>query len=251
MTESHAGDLPETSRKGTPTEDEKLLNVPVDAETLRIRRNSDSWRVLRIMGEFTWGFENLQDVAGGVSVFGSARTKPGDPDYLAAEQVGALFARAGVPVITGGGPGIMEAANKGAFEAGGISIGCNIELPHEQHTNPYLSRSLDFKFFFVRKTMFVKYAMGFVVFPGGYGTLDELFEALTLIQTDKVTDFPVVLFGTAYWQGLGDWIRTQLLGRRMISPGDEQMVTVTDDPHMVLRIFQDCRRRSGLTVVEP
>jgi uncharacterized protein (TIGR00730 family) len=190
-------------------------------------------------------------VAGGVSIFGSARTRPGDFYYQAAETVGALFAKDGVPVITGGGPGIMEAANKGAFEAGGISIGCNIELPHEQHTNPYLTRSLDFKFFFVRKTMFVKYAMGFVVFPGGYGTLDELFEALTLIQTDKVTDFPVVLFGSDYWRGLGDWIRDRLLAEGMISRGDETMVTVTDDPATVVQIFHDCRRRSGIAIVEP
>jgi uncharacterized protein (TIGR00730 family) len=244
-------DLPETSRKSQPTEDEKLLNEPVDEETARIRRNSDSWRVLRIMGEFTWGFENLQDVAGGVSCFGSARTKSSDPYYQAAEQVGALFAKAGVPVITGGGPGIMEAANKGAFEAGGLSNGCNIELPHEQYTNPYLTRSLDFKFFVVRKTMFVKYAMGFVVFPGGFGTLDELFEALTLIQTDKVTDFPVVLFGTDYWRGLTEWMNAELLGRGMISAGDELMVTVTDDPQEVVRIFQDCRRRMQLNYVAP
>ncbi len=244
-------ELPETSRKSNPTEDEKLLNVPVDAETVRLRRNSDSWRVLRIMGEFTWGFENLQDVAGGVSFFGSARTKPSDPFYQAAEQVGALFAKAGVPVITGGGPGIMEAANKGAFEAGGLSIGCNIELPHEQYTNPYLTRSLDFKFFFVRKTMFVKYAMGFVVFPGGYGTLDELFEALTLIQTDKVTDFPVVLFGTTYWNGLAEWLNSQLLGRGMISPGDEKLVRITDDPHEVVRIFQETREQMQINYVEP
>jgi uncharacterized protein (TIGR00730 family) len=242
---------PDPARKSGRTEDEKLLNIPVDDETLRIRRNSDSWRVLRIMGEFTWGFENLQDVAGGVSIFGSARTRPDDPYYKAAEQVGALFARSGVPVITGGGPGIMEAANKGAFEAGGISIGCNIELPHEQASNPYLNRSLDFKFFFVRKMMFVKYAMGFIVFPGGYGTLDELFEALTLIQTDKVTDFPVVLFGSEYWQGLGEWINKELLGRGMISPGDEKLVTITDDVYEAVRIFQMCRRRLNLSVVEP
>ncbi|HRP08069.1 MAG TPA: TIGR00730 family Rossman fold protein [Gemmatimonadales bacterium] len=234
-----------------PTEDEKLLNIPVDAETIRIRKNSDSWRVLRIMGEFTWGFENLQDVAGGVSFFGSARTPPSDPMYQAAEQMAALFAKSGVPVITGGGPGIMEAANKGAFEAGGLSIGCNIELPHEQKHNDYLTRSLDFKFFFVRKTMFVKYALGFVVFPGGFGTLDELFEALTLIQTDKVTDFPVVLFGSEYWDGLGTWIHDQLLRRGMISPGDERLVTITDDIYHAVRVFQDCRRRNNLTVAEP
>src|SRR5690606_11873629 len=134
---------------------------------------------------------------------------------------------------------------------GGMSIGCNIELPHEQHTNPYLTRSLDFKFFFVRKTMFVKYAMGFIVFPGGFGTLDELFEALTLIQTDKVTDFPVVLFGSEYWQGLGDWLNSTVLGHGNISPGDEKMVTITDDIYEVVRIFQMCRRRLNLDVVEP
>ncbi len=247
----HSGDFPATSRKGTPTEDEKLLNEPVDAETVRIRRNSDSWRVLRIMGEFTWGFENLQDVAGGVSIFGSARTRPDQPMYQAAVETAALFAKAGIPVITGGGPGIMEAANKGAFEAGGLSIGCNIELPHEQHNNPYLTRSLDFKFFFVRKTMFVKYAVGFVVFPGGFGTLDEVFEALTLIQTGKVTGFPVVLFGTEYWSGLMEWIRARLLEEGMISPGDEHLLTVTDDPHEVVRIINDCRRRLRITQVEP
>jgi uncharacterized protein (TIGR00730 family) len=240
-----------TTRKAHPTEDERLLNEPVDAETIHIRRNSDSWRVLRIMGEFTWGFENLQDVAGGVSVFGSARTRPEDPMYQAAVDTAALFAAAGVPVITGGGPGIMEAANKGAFEAGGLSIGCNIELPHEQHTNPYLTRSLDFKFFFVRKTMFVKYALGFVVFPGGFGTLDELFEALTLIQTDKVTDFPVVLFGTDYWGGLVEWIRTTLVQAGTISPTDTKLFTVTDDPHEVVRTILDCRRRLGIDAVEP
>lgn len=234
------------SRKSRPTEDEKLLNEPVDAETLKIRRNSDSWRVLRIMGEFTWGFENLQDVAGGVSIFGSARTTAGQPMYQAAVDTAAQFARAGVPVITGGGPGIMEAANKGAFEAGGLSIGCNIELPHEQHTNPYLTRSLDFKFFFVRKTMFVKYAVGFVVFPGGFGTLDELFEALTLIQTDKITDFPVVLFGSAYWGGLVDWIRATLVHEGTISPHDVDLFVVTDDPGEAVRHILDSRDRMEL-----
>jgi uncharacterized protein (TIGR00730 family) len=234
-----------------PTEDEVLLNIPVDAETLRIRRNSDSWRVLRILGEFVWGFENLQDVAGGVSIFGSARTLADDPMYAAAEETARLFAAANVPVITGGGPGIMAAANKGAYEAGGVSIGCNIELPHEQFSNPYLHRSLDFKFFFVRKTMFIKYSIGFVVFPGGYGTLDELFEALTLIQTDKVTDFPVVLFGTKYWGGLVDWLMGTMLAEGKISPGDERMFTVTDDPAEVVRIIIETRRRLGIRSVEP
>ncbi len=232
-----------------PTQDEQLLNEPVDARTMEIRRNSDSWRVLRIMGEFVWGFENLQSVAGGVSVFGSARTKPDDPMYQAAVQTGALFAAANVPVITGGGPGIMEAANKGAFEAGGLSIGCNIELPHEQYTNPYLTRSLDFKFFFVRKTMFVKYALGFVVFPGGYGTLDELFEALTLIQTNKVTDFPVVLFGDAYWSGLVEWMHHTLLDGGMISPGDERLFTLTSDPAVAVQTILDAQQRLNMSGV--
>jgi uncharacterized protein (TIGR00730 family) len=238
-------------RRGKPTEDEQLLNVPVDEDTRNLRRTSDSWRVLRIMGEFVWGFDNLQDVAGGVSIFGSARTKPGAPMYEAAVDVGARFARAGVPVITGGGPGIMEAANKGAFEAGGLSIGCNIELPHEQASNPYLTRSLDFKFFFVRKTMFMKYALGFVVFPGGFGTLDELFEALTLIQTDKVTDFPVVLFGNGYWDGLTDWIRVQMLEAGMISPGDERIFTITNDPQVAVDTILQARRRLGIAHAAP
>lgn len=251
MSKKHQGRPVPGSRKSTPTEDEKLLNEPVDSETLKIRRNSDSWRVLRIMGEFTWGFENLQDVAGGVSIFGSARTPPDHPMYQAAVDTAARFAAAGVPVLTGGGPGIMEAANKGAYEAGGLSIGCNIELPHEQHSNPYLTRSLDFKFFFVRKTMFVKYAVGYVVFPGGFGTLDELFEALTLIQTDKVTDFPVILFGSAYWGEMVDWIKKTLLAEGTISPGDVDLFTVTDDPDEAVRIILECRERMGIAAVEP
>ncbi|MES2123588.1 MAG: TIGR00730 family Rossman fold protein [Gemmatimonadota bacterium] len=251
MSESSSPGTPTSPRvPGKPTEDEKLLNTPLTEDALRVRRSSDSWRVLRILGEFVWGFENLQNVAGGVSIFGSARTKPDDPMYLAAEKTGALFAKAGVPVITGGGPGIMEAANKGAFEAGGLSIGCNIELPHEQHTNPYLTQSLDFKFFFVRKTMFVKYAVGYVVFPGGYGTLDELFEALTLIQTDKVTDFPVILFGTKYWKGLIDWLVGTMLAEGKISPGDEHRFVLTDDPAEVVRIIEDCRHRMDITMVD-
>ncbi|MEP6590279.1 MAG: TIGR00730 family Rossman fold protein [Gemmatimonadota bacterium] len=251
MSESTPPRAPTQRPAAKPTEDEKLLNIPLTEDALRVRRSSDSWRVLRILGEFVWGFENLQHVAGGVSIFGSARTKPDDPMYLAAEKTGALFARAGVPVITGGGPGIMEAANKGAFEAGGLSIGCNIELPHEQHTNPYLTQSLDFKFFFVRKTMFVKYAIGYVVFPGGFGTLDELFEALTLIQTDKVTDFPIVLFGTSYWSGLLKWIIDTMLAEGKISEGDQRRFMVTDDPAEAVRAIEECRRRMHITMVEP
>jgi uncharacterized protein (TIGR00730 family) len=241
--------VPRQSRKSTPTKDEQLLNVPVTEDVRRIRVTSDSWRVLSIVGEFVWGFDNLQDVAGGASIFGSARSKPGEPMYAAAEETGRLFAQAGIPVITGGGPGIMEAANKGAYEAKGISIGCNIELPHEQYTNQYLTRSLDFKFFFVRKTMFVKYAIGFVVFPGGYGTLDELFEALTLMQTDKLTDFPVVLFGKEYWSGLTGWINQTLLREGMVSPGDEKLFTVTDSPRTAVRTLLDSRKRLGIANV--
>lgn len=232
------------------TEDENLLNTPLTEDALRVRQSSDSWRVMRILGEFVWGFENLQSVAGGVSIFGSARTKSDDPMYLAAVETGTLFAKAGVPVITGGGPGIMEAANKGAFEAGGLSIGCNIELPHEQYTNPYLTRSLDFKFFFVRKTMFVKYAVGYVVFPGGFGTLDELFESLTLIQTGKIRDFPIVLFGTKYWSGMIDWIKNTMLEAGNISAGDEHMFTITDDPDEAVRVINDCRKRLHITMVD-
>jgi uncharacterized protein (TIGR00730 family) len=249
MPERKTAPPPKTRRKSHPTEDEQLLNVPVDEDVRRLRRTSDSWRVLSIQGEFVWGFDNLQDVAGGVSFFGSARTKPSDPMYQAAEETARLFAKAGVPVITGGGPGIMEAANKGAFEAGGLSIGCNIELPHEQKSNRYLSRSLDFKYFFVRKTMFVKYAIGFAVFPGGYGTLDELFEALTLMQTDKLTDFPIVLFGKRYWSGLTHWIADTMLNEGMIGSGDEKLITVTDSPKTVVRTMLEGRKRIGTSTV--
>ncbi|MGH7593880.1 MAG: TIGR00730 family Rossman fold protein [Gemmatimonadales bacterium] len=240
---------PKTSRKSRPTEDEQLLNVPVGEDVLRLRRTSDSWRVLSIQGEFVWGFDNLQDVAAGVTFFGSARTSPDNAMYRAAEETARLFAKAGVPVITGGGPGIMEAANKGAYQAGGLSIGCNIELPHEQRPNAYLSRSLDFKYFFVRKTMFIKYAIGYAVFPGGYGTLDELFEALTLMQTNKLTDFPVVLFGTQYWSGMMHWILDTMLAEGMIGPGDEKLITVTDNPRTVVKTMLDSRTRLGIATV--
>jgi len=182
------------------------------------------------MGEFVWGFDNLADVSDGVTIFGSARTQPGDPHYAKAVETARLLARARIPVITGGGPGIMEAANRGAMEGGGLSIGCNIELPFEQGSNAYLTRSLNFKFFFVRKTMFVKYATAFIVFPGGYGTLDELFEALTLIQTGKVKHFPVILFGREYWSGMVDWLTQTVAAERKINPADLKLFQVTDDP---------------------
>jgi hypothetical protein len=208
------------------TQDEQLLETPTPAEFI----HTDTWRVFRIMGEFVEGFDNLATITRGVSVFGSARTTPDDPDYRAAQEAGALLARNGFAVITGGGPGIMEAANKGAFEAGGISIGCNIELPFEQRPNPYLTRSLSFKYFFVRKTMFVKYSTAFLIFPGGFGTLDELFEALTLIQTHKIRNFPVVLIGKAYWSGMMEWITKEMFGARKISEPDLSLLHITDSP---------------------
>ena len=224
-----------------PTEDEQLLESPPPLRPEQIFLKSDSWRVLRIMGEFVWGFDNLADVSDGVTIFGSARTPIADPYYAKAVQTAMLLAQAGIPVITGGGPGIMEAANRGAKEGGGLSIGCNIELPFEQGSNAYLSRSLNFKFFFVRKTMFVKYATAFIVFPGGYGTLDELFEALTLIQTGKVKHFPVILFGSAYWAGLIDWLTRTVAEERKINPTDLLLFRVTDDPAEAARIVIEAR----------
>jgi uncharacterized protein (TIGR00730 family) len=227
--------------KKLPTEDEQLLESPPPQRPEQLFLKSDSWRVLRIMGEFVWGFDNLADVVDGVTIFGSARTQPTDPYYVKAVQTAMLLAQAGIPVLTGGGPGIMEAANRGAKEAGGLSIGCNIELPFEQGSNPYLNRSLNFKFFFVRKTMFVKYATAFIVFPGGYGTLDELFEALTLIQTGKVKHFPVILFGSAYWAGLVEWLTRTVAEERKINPTDLLLFRVTDDPAEAARIVVEAR----------
>jgi len=188
------------------------------------------------MGEFVEGFDELATLTRGISIFGSARSKPDDPDYKAAQETAALLANAGFAVITGGGPGIMEAANRGAFEAGGLSIGCNIELPFEQKPNAYQTRSLKFKYFFVRKMMFVKYSLGFVIFPGGFGTFDELFEALTLIQTKKIRDFPVVLFGSKYWSGLLVWLRAVVLPEGKINEHDLNLFHITDSPAEVLEI---------------
>ncbi len=217
-------------RHGRPTEDEVLFESPELLERPDALRKTDPWRVLRIMSEFVEGFDTLGDIFDGVSVFGSARTKEDAPEYQAAREVGRLLAEQGVPVITGGGPGIMEAANRGAADAGGLSIGCGIELPFEQGTNPYVNRDINFRFFFVRKTMFVKYAAAFIVFPGGFGTMDELFESLTLIQTGKIKDFPVVLFGTGYWSGLTDWLEETVAGQGKIDSEDLLRYQVTDDP---------------------
>lgn len=209
-----------------PTEDERLLQSFADVE----EAGMDSWRIFRIMGEFVEGFEEMSDIGTGVSIFGSARATPDDPMYQACVETARQLGEAGFPIITGGGPGMMEAANKGAQLASVPSVGCNIELPFEQAENPFLDVSIDFRYFFVRKTMFVKYACAFVVFPGGFGTMDELFEALTLIQTNKVRDFPVVLFGSSYWQGLFDWVRSTMLQEGKISPEDMDRMLVTDDP---------------------
>jgi uncharacterized protein (TIGR00730 family) len=215
------------------TQDERLLETPRADEFT----HTDTWRVFRIMGEFVEGFDELATVTRGVAVFGSARTPAEDPYHAAAQETSALLARAGFSVITGGGPGIMEAANRGAFEAGGVSIGCNIELPFEQQPNPYQTRSMKFKYFFVRKTMFVKYSNAFVIFPGGYGTLDELFESLTLIQTRKIRNFPVVLFGKEYWEGMFRWLRETMLKARYINEADYRMLHLTDSPSEVVDII--------------
>ncbi len=216
------------------TQDERLLETPRRSDEFL---HTDTWRVFRIMGEFVQGFEDLADITNGVAIFGSARTSPNDPVYQAAKETAALLARAGFAVITGGGPGIMEAANRGAFEAGGMSVGCNIELPHEQSANPYQTLSLKFKYFFVRKMMFVKYSNAFIIFPGGFGTLDELFESLTLIQTKKIRDFPVVLYGTRYWRGMIDWIREFALAESNISANDLKLLHLTDSPTEIVEII--------------
>lgn len=215
------------------TQDEQLLESPRPDEFT----HTDTWRVFRIMGEFVEGFDELATLQRGVSIFGSARSLPGDEDYKAAQETAGLLSKAGFCVITGGGPGIMEAANRGAFEAGGKSVGCNIELPFEQKPNPYQTLSLKFKYFFVRKMMFVKYSEAFVIFTGGFGTLDELFEALTLIQTRKIRDFPVVMFGSRYWKGLMDWIKEVALKEGKISQADLALLHLTDSPDEVVRII--------------
>ena len=226
------------------TQDERLLETPRADEFL----HTDTWRVFRIMGEFVQGFEDLARIKNGVAIFGSARTPPDDPEYKAAQETAALLAQAGCSVITGGGPGIMEAANRGAFEAGGTSVGCNIELPHEQGSNPYLTLSLKFKYFFVRKMMFVKYSDAFIIFPGGFGTLDELFEALTLIQTKKIHNFPVVLYGSQYWKGMLEWLRGPMLGEAKIVEDDLKRLHLTDSPAEIVEIvsrFQNAQKENG------
>jgi uncharacterized protein (TIGR00730 family) len=220
------------------TADQRLL----DSTQRQDWKTKDAWRALRILSEFVEGFDTLADLPNAVSVFGSARSKPGSPECELAERLGTALADAGYAVITGGGPGVMEAANKGATEAGGRSVGLGIELPFEQGLNDWVDIGIDFRYFFARKTMFVKYAQAFVVLPGGFGTMDELFEALTLVQTRKVTRFPVVLLGVEYWRGLLDWMRTTMLAEGKITEADLELVYLTDDVEQAVRHIVDVDR---------
>ncbi len=213
-------------------------------------KTNDSWAIFKIMGEFVSGYEKLSKIGPCVSIFGSARTKPDHANYKLAESIAKRIVEAGYGIITGGGPGIMEAGNKGAHIAGGTSVGLNIELPFEQHDNPYIDsdKSLDFDYFFVRKVMFVKYSQGFVVMPGGFGTLDELFEAITLIQTHKIEKFPIILVGTSFWKGLLDWIKTTLLDSfANISAGDMDLIHLVDTEDEVIEILDVFYKESGLS----
>ncbi len=220
------------------TTDQRLLDRRGPSDWV----HTDPWRVLRIQAEFVEGFGLLAELGMAVSVFGSSRARPGSAEYGLAERIASGLASAGYAVITGGGPGIMEAANKGASSAGGISVGLGIELPLEQGLNEYVDIGLEFRYFFVRKTVFVKYSQAFVVLPGGFGTLDELFEALTLVQTGKITRFPVVLVGSEYWSGLVSWIRSTLVAEGKISPADIDLLQVVDDPDEVVRLIQEAHR---------
>ena len=222
------------AKKRKCTEDEKLLAPPSDKDY----GVPDSWRVLRVMSEFVEGFDTLADVEKAVTIFGSARTPKDHPEYQAAITMGRTLGEAGYAIITGGGPGIMEAGNCGADQSDSLSIGLDIELPFETHLNPYTDLSMKFRYFFTRKTMLVKYASAYVIFPGGFGTLDELFEALTLIQCGKIHDFPVVLFGKNYWSGLLDWIQSTLLAEGKISQDDFDRLYVTDSPEEALAYIQ-------------
>ena len=213
--------------KSRPTEDRKLLRPAPYADTSFL--DSDAWRALRIMGEFVEGFDSLASLGPAISIFGSARLEQDDPYAKAAEELAAKLAHQGITVITGGGPGVMEAANRGAAQAGGVSVGLGIELPHEQDTNRWCNLVLNFRYFFARKVMFVKYAQGFVIFPGGFGTLDELFESLVLVQTGKIDHFPVILYGKSYWSGLLQWLSERAAREDMIATADLELLRMTDD----------------------
>jgi len=228
----------------TSTTDQRLLDSRGPSDWV----HTDPWRVLRIQSEFVEGFGALAELGPAISVFGSARTTPDEPAYRQAEEIGRRLVEAGFAVITGGGPGVMEAANRGAVEAGGVSVGLGIELPFESGLNPYVDVGVNFRYFFTRKTMFVKYAQGFVVLPGGFGTFDELFEALTLVQTQKVTSFPIVLVGTSYWSGLVDWIRSTVLAEGKVVAADVEMFRVTDDLDEVVTVMVEAQRQHDRTI---
>src|SRR5262245_55191181 len=239
-------------RQGPATLRDKQIPATTTDERLLDRRgpsdwvHTDPWRVLRIQAEFVEGFGLLAELGMAVSVFGSARTKPGTPEYMLAEEIAAGLSRAGYAVITGGGPGIMEAVNKGAAEAGGVSVGLGIELPTEMGLNDYVNVGLEFRYFFVRKTMFIKYSQAFVVLPGGFGTLDELFEAVTLVATGKITKFPIVLVGREYWSGLLSWLKETMLLRGNIGPAEFSLISVVDDPEEVVAIIREAHSGHGL-----
>ena len=241
-----SGNGPEKNRGRTVMRRNQFQSSTTDQRLLDSRGPSDwvhtdPWRVMRIQSEFVEGFGALAELGPAISVFGSARTRADDPMYRTAEDLGRLLVEAGFGVVTGGGPGVMEAANKGALEAGGVSVGLGIELPFESGLNRYVDMGVNFRYFFARKTMFVKYAQGFVVLPGGLGTFDELFEALTLVQTQKVTSFPVALLGVDYWQGMISWLRDTVLADGKISPADLDLITVTDDVDEAVRLMVRAR----------
>jgi uncharacterized protein (TIGR00730 family) len=235
-------DAAERIGKPKATEDEQFLERAPAGRPDFV--DSDPWRALRILSEFVEGFDALAAVGPAVTIFGSARVDEGQPIYELARTIARKLAQSGFAIITGGGPGVMEAANRGCREGGALSVGCNIELPHEQGLNPYVDLGVEFRYFFARKTMFVKYADAFVILPGGFGTLDELFESLTLIQTGKVRDFPVVLVGSSYWKGLLDWMRDVQLPAGAISEADLHLLQLTDDADEVVRIVRAYAARS-------
>jgi uncharacterized protein (TIGR00730 family) len=226
--------------RGRRTEDERLLS---GIELGAAFKHTDTWRVLRIMGEFVEGFEELAALGPAVTIFGSARVEEGEPSYDAARRLGKALGEAGFSVITGGGPGVMEAGNRGAMESGTKSVGLGIELPFEAGINEYADTAIMFRYFFVRKTMFVKYAQAFVIFPGGFGTMDELFEALTLIQTGKIRNFPIILFGRDYWSGLVEWLEGTMAAEEKISAADLDLLTITDSIEETLAEISDSSKR--------
>ena len=232
----------------TPSEDRKIREKFKQKTWNEIKTN-DSWAIFKIMAEFVDGFERLGKIGPCVSIFGSARTKPDHDSYKLAENIAFELTQNGYGIVTGGGPGIMEAGNKGAHRGNGTSVGLNIELPFEQHDNPYIDpdKSLDFDYFFVRKVMFIKYSQGFIVMPGGFGTLDELFEAITLIQTKKIGKFPIVLVGRKFWSGLMEWIRTTLIEEGNISPHDLELISIVDTEQEVLEVIDTFYKKYSLS----